>query len=725
MKTFMILLLFLVSQLSFGRTVFWDANTYDINSLGTLSDVEFFYLKGVTSNIQTQFAGKQNNLTNSAGLAGALSDETGTGFSVFSASPALTGTPTAPTATPGDNSTKIATTAYADAAVAGSSVVHTTGNESISGTKTFTGKIIASSTTNGAQPCPVMTEVQRNAIAAPSNGDCIFNSTSSKLNVYNSSLASWKEVSGSGGSNSILTNTGFEDGSTGWSTTTVTPSSSTTVKVEGEKSLCFTATAQAWTLTQSSTTNAAQFADGIQGLAAIRLKSNHTGIITVCSIQAGTVSTTDCYAIPATELDNKWKLYRIPFILGGTSNGISVSAASGTGTTCLDDAKVEMVSDFDQSPVVLNTISYTPTLTNLGNAVASNFKYWFVGKYFYLRGNITIGSTLPNSTGMTISLPSGITFPVSDGVVGYAGRTGSSNTHIGQIRPASTTTFQIWKDAAGGSWKNSVPLTWNAGDTFEVVIQDLPMDGRDSTINTFTDQCQSDIDCTNTFTAEISPTGSISNQNVSGWLTSCTNANPRVCTITTGVFASGTTPSCQATVNNASFRLANLSAVSATSFTFDAFVPNTGATSGASTTITCSRGSGDFKARKQIVGSFKNVTKTIGMNSPKECVSAYAGATFNVGCSSSPCTEYYDSCGSASSTRTSSGLYVTTWASGTWANNALIECSGYTSGNGGPASTDFYATASGGFSLTSRAYATGGTTATDNSFVVRCKGESP
>lgn len=34
------------------------------------------------------------------------------------ASPALTGTPTAPTQTPGDNSTKVATTAYADAAVA-------------------------------------------------------------------------------------------------------------------------------------------------------------------------------------------------------------------------------------------------------------------------------------------------------------------------------------------------------------------------------------------------------------------------------------------------------------------------------------------------------------------------------------------------------------------------------------------------------------------------------
>lgn len=48
----------------------------------------------------------------SANLASALTDETGTGFSVFSASPALTGTPTAPTATLGTNTTQLATTAF-------------------------------------------------------------------------------------------------------------------------------------------------------------------------------------------------------------------------------------------------------------------------------------------------------------------------------------------------------------------------------------------------------------------------------------------------------------------------------------------------------------------------------------------------------------------------------------------------------------------------------------
>ena len=55
--------------------------------------------------------------TTSAQLAGVLSDETGTGSAVFAGSPALTGTPTAPTAAPLNNSTQLSTTAYADAAV--------------------------------------------------------------------------------------------------------------------------------------------------------------------------------------------------------------------------------------------------------------------------------------------------------------------------------------------------------------------------------------------------------------------------------------------------------------------------------------------------------------------------------------------------------------------------------------------------------------------------------
>jgi len=73
------------------------ASTSELNLLDglTATTTELNYVDGVTSGIQGQ-------LNDKAPLA----------------SPELTGTPSAPTATPGTNSTQIATTAYADAAVA-------------------------------------------------------------------------------------------------------------------------------------------------------------------------------------------------------------------------------------------------------------------------------------------------------------------------------------------------------------------------------------------------------------------------------------------------------------------------------------------------------------------------------------------------------------------------------------------------------------------------------
>lgn len=72
------------------------ATATELNALDgiTASVTELNYVDGVTSAIQTQLDAK-------ATLA----------------SPALTGTPTAPTATANDNSTKIATTAYVETAV--------------------------------------------------------------------------------------------------------------------------------------------------------------------------------------------------------------------------------------------------------------------------------------------------------------------------------------------------------------------------------------------------------------------------------------------------------------------------------------------------------------------------------------------------------------------------------------------------------------------------------
>ena len=81
----------------------------------------------------------------SAELAAAISDETGSGSLVFANSPSLTGTPTAPTATTGNNTTQIATTAFVKTAIDGLSTLPdaTFNNPTING-GTITGGSISS-----------------------------------------------------------------------------------------------------------------------------------------------------------------------------------------------------------------------------------------------------------------------------------------------------------------------------------------------------------------------------------------------------------------------------------------------------------------------------------------------------------------------------------------------------------------------------------------------------
>jgi hypothetical protein len=93
--------------------------TLTSNSTTTLNGTTVPASVTLVSTAATQtLTNKTINLTNntlvatSAQLATALTDETGTGVVVFSASPALTGTPTAPTAAAATNTTQIATTAH-------------------------------------------------------------------------------------------------------------------------------------------------------------------------------------------------------------------------------------------------------------------------------------------------------------------------------------------------------------------------------------------------------------------------------------------------------------------------------------------------------------------------------------------------------------------------------------------------------------------------------------
>jgi hypothetical protein len=200
------------------------------------------------------------------------------------------------------------------------------------------------------------------------------------------------------GNKNILQNPSFESLLEGgsipyWSYGSPSPvqEESSTV-IDGKKLAVFSVSSEPILLTQSSTLYANAFADGVQGLVSVRVKSDVA--LKVCSISAGTTSTSNCVDVLP---DNKWGLYKVPTILGATSNGISIASSGNvTGTAYIDDAFVGPVDlsatqSFDticdtiacstefsvhvQSNGVVNSenLDWITTCTNVSGRVICNF----------------------------------------------------------------------------------------------------------------------------------------------------------------------------------------------------------------------------------------------------------------------------------------------------------------------------------------------------------------
>ena len=128
---------FVLNDLSPSSALILDASGGVISS--TVTSIELGYLEGVTSNIQSQIDSKSE----SADVVTLATDQT------------------------------------------------------ITGGKDFTGRLAMVTTSTASLPCPVMTSTERDALN-PVKGDCVFNSTTDKLNVFDTA---WSEVGGGGSSN--------------------------------------------------------------------------------------------------------------------------------------------------------------------------------------------------------------------------------------------------------------------------------------------------------------------------------------------------------------------------------------------------------------------------------------------------------------------------------------------------------------------------------------------
>jgi len=304
------------------------------------------------------------------------------------------------------------------------------------------------------------------------------------------------------GNKNILVNPSFEHStfSTGWTSGAGSFSQNLTVEIDGLKAAEVTLSAQALAITQDSTLYASQFADGVQGLASIRVKTSLSGI-KVCSRQAGVTSTTNCVNVQA---NGKWGLYKVPMILGATSNGISIhsNGTSLTGTVYLDDAfvgAVDLQATVDSSRVAgeayfagTTSCSWSRTSTSLGsfntnaNCPGPTIAYSSLGQWQ------TTDSDLPRVT--INNLPAGVYkakfllitsqitggFPsltINDGTTSCSAQAGTTDTAFGNQTVVECTfvynqsgnrSFEVYGASSSNTVSifNSVTLPGSSGSKF-------------------------------------------------------------------------------------------------------------------------------------------------------------------------------------------------------------------------------------------------------------------
>jgi hypothetical protein len=281
--------------------------------------------------------------------------------------------------------------------------------------------------------------------------------------------------------NNILLNPGFESGIGKWTNSAGTFSIDYSNFIQGKASGKIVLSAQALAFTQDSTSFVTALADGVQGLVSVYVKSEFPA--KVCSRSAGSTVTTNCVDVVG---NNRWSLYKVPSILGATSNGISVNTGGTnvTGTIYIDESFVgvtNLFADVDASQIAGESFfpsaaSCAPTRasTTIGafntdaDCVAPTIVQQNLGQWQTTDSNgpIQIINNLPPGKyvaefelGSVMSGAANTGFAINDGTTTCAATPGGSPTSVApktiscsfSYNNAGNRTFQIYAASSSGT----------------------------------------------------------------------------------------------------------------------------------------------------------------------------------------------------------------------------------------------------------------------------------
>jgi hypothetical protein len=568
--------------------------------------------------------------------------------------------------------------------------------------------------------------------------------------------------------NNILLNPGFESGIGKWVNSAGTFTADYTNFVQGKASGKIVLSSQALAFTQDSTSYVTALADGVQGLVSVYIKSEFAA--KVCSRSAGVTITTNCVDVVG---NNRWSLYKVPSILGATSNGISVNTngTSVTGTIYIDESFVgitDLAADVDASKIAgeayfagTASCNWTRTSTTIGafgtvaacpapTIVRQNLGAWQTTDADLPR--ITVNN-LPAGTykakfmiRAALQTSGNSAFAINDGTTTCEpqyGQTGGIGQYTFQLIECSfnyTSSGNRVFELYGGSTSNALLVSSDTAASPRISTKFiLEYFGSSSVYAATANQNNVDV-----FSAKVSSAGVVSAENIEWINGNCTISDTSLfaCSFNSNIFT--VTPNCVVTaVDNSVDRTAQIDSASNTAVNVRTQTATTKLAQPFN--LVCQKQGADFTATRLITGQFKELMTVPNVTKPKTCYYAFGGASATLAsptvCSTGTCVEIYDSCSTGSApTFSSTGAYNTfSFASGTFANSSHINCDcvGYDTTTAVPkdcrlsfttGNVPIITNSSGGLTL-SNIYtsipASSANTASNSYVQIKCEGQAP
>lgn len=491
----------------------------------------------------------------------------------------------------------------------------------------------------------------------------------------------------------MLVNPGLENGKTGWTTSTDGPAATITTPLStatefGKRNGSFRCNgtsggAGTCKFIQDVTTTISS-----DGYVAGYLKVPTGAVVAISSRKNGVVVDTISTTTDPRILDNDaWIRYEIPSITGTTSTGIEIAITVGGSddiTILGDKFNLHIGKITSNAPLITGRQAYTPAFTGFGTPTGVSFEWFQVGSSVHIEGRFTTGT--PTGVEARISLPNNYISSssivarkvVGSGSVALSTTTNNFGGVKALIEPSvGYLTFGIERSASAGITKdNGTEFGTGSLVSFYAIV---PVQGLSNSINTYTQQCQSDLECADRFTFNVSPSGVVTGDtlDIVNGNAVITDTSTYTYTFNNGVFP--VNPFCTVELsenaNNARFAKTMIEATT-DSYQVKTFATSTGTSFSSIANahlVTCFRAGADFKPRRGIIGSFKHIPSTPNAQI-KECFLHFGGASDGSICNSSPCTVHWNTCNANTPTRIGSGLYNVSWPDGTYKPNGRVHC---------------------------------------------------